>query len=192
MDTDVTRLEVLAKTGFVALAPGTPGASSHLVASQYRRGLDGPIATDDVPAGYQIRSLAGAHEIAKRVAVHRAAFAPSRMVAEKYERLITLPLYRFEDDLVVEAPDGSFAAFTMAWWDPVARVGEFEPVGTHPDHQRRGLGKALLSHALRRYRDMGSRLAQVFSSADNVASEALYRSVGFERWSLHRRYRRPG
>ena len=57
-------------------------------------------------------------------------------VRESYTRLTTLPHYRFEDDLVVEAPDGSLAAFAMAWWDPAAKVGEFEPVGTHPDHQR--------------------------------------------------------
>jgi ribosomal protein S18 acetylase RimI-like enzyme len=113
------------------------------------------------------------------------------MSVEKYDRLTTTPLYRFEDDLVVEGPGGGFAAFAMAWWDPVARIGEFEPVGTHPDHQRRGLGKALLSHALRRYTAAGARLVQVYSSADNVASEALYRSVGFEIRSLHRRYRRP-
>ena len=90
-----------------------------------------------------------------------------------------------------EADNGNLAAFTMAWWDPVARVGEFEPVGTHPEHQRRGLGKALLAHALRRYRQAGARVVQVDSSADNVASEALYRSLGFKRVALHRRYRRP-
>lgn len=29
-------------------------------------------------------------------------------------------------------------------------VGEFEPVGTHPSYQRRGLGRAICSHALGR------------------------------------------
>ncbi len=107
------------------------------------------------------------------------------MTVEKYTRLTTLPHYRFEDDLVVEAPDGSLAAFAMAWWDPAARVGEFEPVGTHPDHQRRGLGRALLSHGLRRYRDLGAHVVQIYSMSDNAASEGLYQAVGFER----RRYR---
>jgi ribosomal protein S18 acetylase RimI-like enzyme len=191
-DDDAARIALLRDSGFALQEPGAPGSSGHLVSSQYQRDLEAPIPSDDLPAGYRIRSVVGPEDISRRVEVHRAAFAPSRMVEGKYQRLITLPPYRFEDDLVVEAPDGSFAAFTMAWWDPLARVGEFEPVGTHPDHQRRGLGKALLSHALRRYSDAGARLVQVFSSADNVASEALYQSVGFRRRALHRRYRLPG
>ena len=95
--------------------------------------------------GYRIRPLAGPDEIPARVEVHRAAFTPSRLTVEKYERLQTLPHYRTDDDLVVVAPDGGFAAFAMAWWDPAGLVGEFEPVGTHPDHQRRGLSRALLT-----------------------------------------------
>ena len=88
-----------------------------------------------------------------------------RLTVEKYERLQTLPHYRTEDDLVVEAPDGSLAAFAMAWWDPEGRVGEFEPVGTHPDHQRRGLSRALLTWGLQRYAERGARVVQVYSDA---------------------------
>src|SRR4029077_14728501 len=131
--------------------------------------------------GYVIRSVRGADEIEARVAVHRAAFAPSRRSVDMYRRLVGLPHYAFDDALVVEAPDGSLAAFAMAWWDPVARVGEFEPVGTHPDHRRLGLGAGLLSHALGRYATFGARLLQVYSDAENIASEALYQSVGFRR-----------
>jgi ribosomal protein S18 acetylase RimI-like enzyme len=190
-DNDTGRRRLLAEFGFERLEPG-PDAPRHLTGSQYQRSAADPIADAALAPGYRIRSLSGAEEIPRRVEVHRAAFAPSRMSVDKYERLITLPSYKVEDDLVVEAPDGTFAAFTMAWWDPVARIGEFEPVGTHPDHQRRGLGKALLTHALRRYREAGARLVQVYSDAENVASEALYQSVGFTRVALDRRYRRSG
>jgi mycothiol synthase len=142
--------------------------------------------------GYRIRSLAGPAEIPARVDVHRAAFMPSKLTVEKYERLQTLPHYRTDDDLVVEAPDGSLAAFAMAWWDPEGRVGEFEPVGTHPNHQRRGLSRALLTWGLHRYAERGARVVQVYSDAANEASERLYESVGFERRAFHRRYVRPG
>jgi ribosomal protein S18 acetylase RimI-like enzyme len=190
-DRDTERIGLLETHGFVRLEVGMPGATGHLLGTQYRRAVDAHIAESPIPDGYRIRSMTGPVDIQRRVDVHRAAFAPSRMSVQKYERLVSLPLYRFEDDLVVQAPDGQFAAFTMAWWDQAARIGEFEPVGTHPDHQRRGLGKALLSHALRRYRDLGARSVQVYSSLDNVASEALYQSVGFERDALYLRYRRP-
>ncbi len=136
--------------------------------------------------------MTGPEEVPARVELHRAAFLPSRLNVEKYERLLTLPHYRFEDDLVVEAPDGSLAAFAMAWWDEGARVGEFEPVGTHPDHQRRGLARALLNWGLDRYAGRGVRVVQVYSDASNAASEALYEAVGFRRRAFHRRYERPG
>jgi ribosomal protein S18 acetylase RimI-like enzyme len=145
-----------------------------------------------LPEGYRIRSLTGPHEVPARVELHRAAFPPSRLNVAKYERLLTLPHYRFEDDLVVEAPDGSLAAFAMAWWDEDARIGEFEPVGTHPDHQRRGLARALLAWGLDRYSERGARVVQVYSDAANPASEALYEAVGFRRRAFHRRYERPG
>jgi mycothiol synthase len=172
-------------------AHGFAATDRRLSQWQFRPATDSVTPTDP-PAGYTIRPLAGPDEIEPRVDVHRAAFAPSRLTREKYERLVTLPHYRFDDDLVVEAGDGTFAAFAMAWWDPVGRVGEFEPVGTHPDHQRRGLGRALLAWAIDRFIARGATVVQVYSDAANAASESLYASVGFRRRAFHRRYERPG
>ena len=182
-EADTDTVEVLARHGFVP-------HGRRLSQWQHRPESD-PVPAAPLPAGYTARGLRGPTEMGARVDVHRAAFAPSRLSVEKYERLRTLPHYRFEDDLVVEAPDGSLAAFALAWWDPVARVGEFEPVGTHPDHQRRGLARALLAHGLARFASLGATVAQVYSDADDPGPEALYASAGFRRHSHHRRYERP-
>jgi ribosomal protein S18 acetylase RimI-like enzyme len=144
-----------------------------------------------IPPGYVLRHVDGERELEARVDVHRAAFAPSRMTVEKYRRLVALDDYAFERDLVIAAPDGTFAAFTLVWWDPVARVGEFEPVGVHPDHRRLGLGRAVNLAGLRLLRELGAVDAIVFSAIANAASEALYRSDGFERISTFRAWRRP-
>lgn len=192
-DDDRRTRELLAELGFepVLPAPDEP-PHRHVRLSQFQRSVTDAASIPDrtLPPGYRIRSVAGEHEIDARVAVHRGAFAPSKMRAEKYKRLVRLPDYRYEDDLVVEAPDGSLASFAIAWWDPVALVGEFEPVGTDPRHQRIGLSAALLCHALGRYRALGANLVQVFSDADNLASEALYQSVGFRRRACHELFRR--
>ncbi len=159
--------------------------------TQFFQSLDRELPEPMVPDGYVVRSVAGPAEIPARVEVHRAAFAPSKLTVEMYELLVRLAPYRYDLDAVVEAPDGTFAAFTMAWLDPEASLGYFEPVGTHPDHQRRGLGKAVNTYALHRLQDEGAREAVVYSTVGNDRSDALYRSVGFRPIAVHRRYAAP-
>jgi len=157
--------------------------------SQWQWRADPPPPGDILlPDGYRIRSLRGPEEFDARVALHRAAFPASRLNVAKYERLSTVPHYRLEDDLVVETSDGSLAAFALCWYDPDGRVGELEPVGTHPDHQRRGLSRAVVTEAVRRLFLGGADLVQVYSDQAEAAPEALYGSVGFERHATHRRY----
>jgi mycothiol synthase len=172
---------------FLVRAGWTP---TETTLSQHVQPLDLPLDPLRVPDGYVLRTMRGPEDIPARVEVHRAAFAPSKLTVEKYRILVEQDGYAWDRDVVVEAPDGSFAAFAMCWADPVGQVGEFEPVGTHPDHQRRGLGRVVMRHGLRLLRAAGMRDAIVFSLAANRASEALYRSAGFQIVATHRRYER--
>jgi len=156
--------------------------------SQYVQPLDLDLDPPRVPDGHVLRHVRGPEEFPARVEAHRAAFAPSKITLEKYALLPGLDHYRFEHDLVLEAPDGSIAAFAICWVDDAGSVGEFEPVGVHPAHQRRGLGRVIMRAGLRLMREAGLRDALVFSDASNTASEALYRSAGFDRVAVHRRY----
>ena len=135
--------------------------------------------------------MAGPSDVDARVEVHRAAFAPSHMTDERYRRVMSMPHYALDRDVVVDAPDGTLAAFTLAWLDPVAGVGEFEPVGTHPDHQRRGLALAANRYALRLLYEAGARDVIVFSETANAAAQALYAAAGFTPLALHRRWEHP-
>ena len=84
---------------------------------------------------------------------------------------------------MVEAPDGSFAAYVLCWFDEKNGVGEFEPVGTHPDYRRRGLGAAVCRYGLRRLQEEGARSAIVYGGGrdEDKRSRALYESIGFRR-----------
>jgi len=65
------------------------------------------------------------------------------------------------------------------WFDPINAVGLFEPVGTHPDFQAKGLGKAVMAEGLRRMKVAGMRTAIVGFDPSNAAALALYTSMGF-------------
>lgn len=162
---------------------------------EYQRGrsLDIPIPDTVPPPGYTIRSLGDVSEVPARSWVSWRAFHPDEpedayIGWEWYLHIQRCPLYRRDLDLVAVAPDGELAAITTLWYDDVTRTGYFEPVGTSPEHQRRGLGKAIMCEGLRRLRNLGGVYATVAGYSE--AANALYASVMsqdyllLERWCL--------
>ena len=59
---------------------------------------------------------------------------------------------------------------------PATGTCEFEPVGTHPDHRRKGLAGAVMYAAMRRAREIGLRTALVYCKEENLP---FYQSLGF-------------
>lgn len=129
--------------------------------------------------GYTVRCMAGEQEHAARASAHREVFHPSSVTPESYVRLMRLPGYERELDLLAVTPQGEIGAFCLAWVDPVNGVGEFEPVGTRPDYRRRGMARAVLLEGLRRMQARGCETAIVWTDGDNAGAQALYESVGF-------------
>jgi GNAT superfamily N-acetyltransferase len=151
------------------------------------RAMNQPIPEITPPDGYTLRALGDVAEHPARSWVSWKAFHPKEP-DEKYEgwdwyaNVQRAPLYRRDLDLVAVAPDGEFAAFCTLWFDDVTRTAAFEPVGTHPDHQGKGLGKALMAEGLCRVRDLGATLCTVGSYSE--AAGALYASLGFTEYDL--------
>ncbi|HET8626033.1 MAG TPA: GNAT family N-acetyltransferase [Thermomicrobiales bacterium] len=139
----------------------------------------GDVPPVTLPAGYTLRHVRGEEDVEARVAVHRDAFAPSRMTAAKHRAVMGAPTYRPDLDLVVVAPDGAFAAYCIVWYDEANRHGLFEPVGCHSAYRRRGLGKAVVTEGLRRLAALDARTATVNSHHDAVPASRLYQSAGF-------------
>lgn len=154
----------------------------------------------DLPAhpvadGYTVRA-ARRDELPQRVEVHRRCWDPARIKrmlglpvtgdergssysAGKHEAVTATPPYREELDLVVEASDGTLAAFGLGWLDPRSGSVLFEPVGTAPEHARRGLARALCTEILRIARDLGATQAVVGPRGDDAypAPRKLYEGL---------------
>ena len=128
-------------------------------------------------------------DFGSRAAAHRSAFTrpgwPSRFSEEVYETVRKEGLWRAGLDCIALDPDDQVAAFALVWPDDANQVGELEPVGVRPDLQRRGLGRAVLLHALHRLRAEGASTAIIGSRGDDAypGPRTLYESIGFrELW----------
>ena len=153
------------------------------------RGLE-EIEEPALPSGYRLTTMRDIADVPRRVAVHRAAWEPSSVTEETYIDTMSTWPYRDDLDFVVEAPDGSLAASALGWYDEQNRVGEFEPVGTHPDHRQRGLGRAVFLFGLQRFREAGADRAIVGcrGDANYPIPKRLYESVGFRELSRDARF----
>ncbi len=142
------------------------------------RDLAEPPAQATLPEGFRCRTVEPG-DLGERVAVHRDVWAPSRVTESSYANVMAAWPYRASLDCLVEAPDGRFAAYVLAWPDDENRVALFEPVGTREEFRRRGLGAAVCTFALRRLHEEGIRQAVVGCATEPAC--ALYESIGFRR-----------
>jgi GNAT superfamily N-acetyltransferase len=98
--------------------------------------------------------------------------------AEQDEFLKQAPSYIPDLHLLVWSDQREVAAFCSLWIDPVNHYAEFEPVGTVPRFQKRGLGSALLAYAHNRLREKGCPLATVQSWSTSEGANKLYQAAG--------------
>ena len=156
--------------------------------------LTGGLPEVVLPAGYAVRSMTDADARSRADAARlsfRSTMEPD-MHRARYRRFMASPAYQPENDLVVIAPDGEVAAFAIVWPDDDLASGQFEPVGTHPAHVRKGLGRAVVTAGLHRLRDLGMRTARVTTYESRTPAVGLYLACGFRRVDRLRTWLRPG
>jgi ribosomal protein S18 acetylase RimI-like enzyme len=168
---DSLRLDILKRRGY------TRGKWAE---SQWRRDLDAPIRDVPLSPGYTVRALGKVDELPARSWASWKAFHPNAPDDDYegwdwYLNIQRCPLYRRDLDIVAVAPEGEIVAFATVWYDDVTRSAYFEPVGTVPAHQRRGLARAILSEGLRRLQRLGATRA--FVGGYEPGPNALYSSV---------------
>jgi mycothiol synthase len=143
----------------------------------WRRDLGDSMPEVPVAAGYTIRSMGDAEEFPARSWASWRAFHPDEPDDqyegwEWYGNIQSAPLYRRDLDIVAASSSGEIAAFCTMWYDDVTRSAVCVLVGTVPEYQRRGLGKAVIVEGLRRLQRMGGTRA--FANGYDPAANALY------------------
>ncbi len=164
------------------------------------------------PPGYWIAAVDPADPAAvrERVELHRRSWRPGRIrgllglsEAEtqlessyseaKHRAVMATPVYRPELDLVALDPDGRWAGYALGWLDPLNRSLLIEPVGTDPDHGRRGLARALCAQLLRVARGLGAREAVVGPRGDDgyPLPRRVYQGLGMREVAQFVRFSGP-
>ncbi len=142
--------------------------------------LNAPIPEYSLPDGYTVRNAIVSVDFEKyrevQVAVFPHIVSMSKKLLETYS---TASFYREDLDIVAVAPEGEFAAFCTARIDPVSRITELEPVGTHPDHRKLGLGKAVILESFKRVEKYKPTAIVILGAAPSEGARRLYKSVGF-------------
>jgi ribosomal protein S18 acetylase RimI-like enzyme len=181
---DDTRIHWLEQNGFTRDLAFT---------QHFKRSLSGPLDGPALPEGFRIRSSRGEEDARLRAACSHAAFGSPKPFEEYWPRTLRFmqsPVYIPEHEIFVVAPSGEVAAYCILWIDEVTRLGHFEPVGTHPNFQRKGLGKCLLYEGFRRLKSEGMTEVDLCTNSDNPPAIALYESVGFQRFERLWTYRK--
>lgn len=180
---DDFRVRWLTENGFAAQEGGMHLLVRSLCGSlRLRSGQE--FSGPPLPEGFHVRASRGPEDAPLRAKASHGAFESS-MPMEEYtqrsRRFMESPVYIKEHEVFVTAPTGEVAAFCCIWTDNLNRMGYFEPVGVHPDYQRRGLGKGVLIAGLRRLQSEGMTAASVCAESDNPAAIGLYESAGFRK-----------
>jgi mycothiol synthase len=175
LDYDTVMIRLMQERGFVVIPADLPPPL-------FERSLEA-LPAICLPDGFTVQGVRNLDDGWLRARVTHGAFNQStdewENDAARYAQFMGSAVYDGERDLFVRSPDGRGASACTIWFDPVNAVGLFEPVGTHPDFQGQGLGKAVMAEGLRRMHAGGMRRAIVGFDPTNAAALALYTSMGF-------------
>lgn len=145
-----------------------------------------------LPDGFSMRWLEPELDDAY-VDLHRAAWstwAPSTYDRQMHASVTSMPDFERELVPIIAAPDGTLAAYCIAWFDRRTQTTEIEPLGTHPEYRRLGLAHGIVQEVLYRSAERDAKSVMVWSVSTNPEARRLYESSGFRSQRVLREHRR--
>lgn len=141
--------------------------------------LAGVPDTSRIPAGFAVESLTDDRpaDYAGIAECIQLAFNSKHDVRASLESLEANPMFRPELSVFARSPEGRIAAYCRGTVDPGNGVSSIDPVCTHPDFGRMGLGRAVVQECFRTQRGLGGLLCYIGSAPEPAPSTYLYRSL---------------
>ncbi|MBE2199647.1 MAG: GNAT family N-acetyltransferase [Anaerolinea sp.] len=172
-------------TGLAALLAGRGFADKGAAEVTRTHPLVGPVVMGELAAGYGERpfNLADPADREQRALIANLVFGATAP-PDAYPAKNLAPTWHESWGIFTAA--GEAAAYCTIWLDE-NRTGCFEPVGTHPDHRRRGLARAMMQRGLRRLQELGAQCVTVGTGYDMDANQ-LYAALGFSQVEVFHRW----
>jgi mycothiol synthase len=174
------------------------GFERYRVLLQMRRSLFAPVDAASFPEDVTLRSFRPGADDEAWIRVNARAFADhpdqGRWTIDDLRVRMAEPWFDADGFLLAER-DGRLVGFhwTKVHGSPGhhhAPIGEVYVLGVDPDVQGLGLGRALTLAGLRYLRGKGLDQAMLYVDEANPNAVALYRKLGFARWSTDVCFRR--
>jgi len=108
-----------------------------------------------------------------------------RVTRADLDVLLAEPWFDAHDFLLLRDGDDLVG---YCWLKVEHGIGEFYVVGVSPERQGEGLGRRLVEAGLSRLAERGIRISSLYVEADSTAAVRLYRSFGFDDYSIDIQY----
>ncbi len=140
--------------------------------------LDKELKLPEIPNGYRTLSMADENNLEKRTLTFAKAFGnygtKDQVQPHSYIELQKCPDYGKDLDVYAVAPGGDIVSFCLIWFDEKNKIAILEPVGTNPDHRKKGLAKIVVYEAINRVKKEGAEKIIVGDG------QQFYLSIGFK------------
>lgn len=95
------------------------------------------------------------------------------------------------ENVHVALVDGAPAGWICTRFHPEDSMGEVYVIAVDPQHQGKGVGHALMQHAIDQARANGMRMVMVETGDDpgHAAARRFYEGTGFQRWPVARYFK---
>jgi mycothiol synthase len=144
------------------------------------RPVDMPVSEYNLPKGYVVRGVNTSQDFEKYREVMGSVFPHCGKMTEKLFKIYaSASFYNEKLDIIAVAPNDKFAAFATFRLDPVSKIVELEPVGTHPNHRKLGLASAVIFEGLKRIKQYNPTAIVILGAANNPGANRLYDKLGF-------------